>query len=114
MNKLPPFKDLEKYIKLNKNEFDQWLISANPAQNVPKCWDATDLTPVGEVMYEILVVQAFRPDNLHAMMRKFVLIVMGPNFLQGVEQEMDMSAVVEKEVSQKCTVYNCFIFYQDM
>lgn len=98
LNKLPPFKDLEKYIKANKAEFDQWLDSTNPIDNVPKCWDATDLTTVGEVMYEALAIQAFRPDNIHAMMRKFVLTIMGANFLQDVEKEMDMSSVVEKEV----------------
>jgi len=70
-------------------------------QNIPKCWDAENLTPVGEVMYETLVVQAFRPDNLHAMMRRFVLIVMGENFLHQAEQEMDMPTVVEKEVNLK-------------
>jgi len=52
-------------------------------------------------MYETLVVQAFRPDNLHAMMRRFVLIVMGENFLHQAEQEMDMPTVVEKEVNLK-------------
>lgn len=98
LNKLPPFKDLEKYIKANKSEFDLWLNSTNPTENVPKCWEASDLTAVGEVMYEALTIQAFRPDNIHAMMRKFVLTIMGANFLQDVEQEMDMSAVVEKEV----------------
>ena len=50
-------------------------------------------------MYETLVVQAFRPDNLHAMMRRFVLVVMGDNFLHGAEQEMEMPSVVENEVS---------------
>ena len=49
-------------------------------------------------MYETLVVQAFRPDNLHAMMRRFVLTVMGDTFLYNAEQEMDLPTVVEKEV----------------
>ena len=49
-------------------------------------------------MYESLVVQAFRPDNLHAMLRKYVLAVMGDNFLHAAEQELDMVNIVENEV----------------
>lgn len=49
-------------------------------------------------MYESLVVQAFRPDNLHAMLRKYVLAVMGDNFLHAAEQELDMINIVENEV----------------
>ena len=49
-------------------------------------------------MYESLVVQAFRPDNLHAMLRKYVLAVMGDNFLHAAEQELDMVNTVENEV----------------
>ena len=49
-------------------------------------------------MHESLVVQAFRPDNLHAMLRKYVLAVMGDNFLHAAEQELDMVNIVENEV----------------
>ena len=50
-------------------------------------------------MYETLVVQAFRPDYVHAMMRQYILAVLGENFLHAAEQEMDMVSVVEKEVN---------------
>ena len=115
LSKLPPFKEIEKFIKSNRQEFDQWLKSENATQNIPKCWNADDLSGVGEVMYETLVVQAFRPDNLHAMMRRFVLTVMGVSFLQEAEQEMDMPNVVENQV-KKCPLYHRKIsrlhFYQ--
>lgn len=62
-------------------------------------------------MYETLVVQAFRPDNLHAMMRRFVLAVMGENFLHEAEQEMDMPNVVEHEVRVLCN--DCLRFNVD-
>ena len=52
----------------------------------------------GQILYESLVVQAFRPDNLHAMLRKYVLAVMGDNFLHVAEQELDMVNIVENEV----------------
>lgn len=54
--------------------------------------------PAGQILYESLVVQAFRPDNLHAMLRKYVLAVMGDNFLHAAEQELDMVNIVENEV----------------
>ena len=50
-------------------------------------------------MYETLVVQAFRPDNLHALMRQYTLAVLCGNFLHAAEQELDMVSVVEKELN---------------
>lgn len=49
-------------------------------------------------MYETLVVQAFRPDNIHTMLRHFTTAVLGDSFLHAADQEMDMVTVVEREV----------------
>ena len=89
-------------------EFKNWVNSQNATLNVPRCWNVTEpLTPVGEVMYETLVVQAFRKDNVHAIMRKFVLAVMGENFLHGTEQEMNMVNVVENEIKSQTPMLLC-------
>lgn len=50
------------------------------------------------MMYQCLVIQAFRPDSLHAILRKYVLSIMGENFLHSAEQEPDMVSIVEHEV----------------
>jgi len=108
LSRLPPFKEVSKYIADNMEEFKNWVNSANATINVPKCWNVPEpLTPVGEVMYETLVVQAFRKDNVYSILRKFVLSIMGEHFLHSTEQEMDMVSVVENEIKAQTPMLLC-------
>jgi len=108
LSRLPAFKDIAKYVASNANEFRNWIASVNATQNVPQCWNTNDtLTPVGQIMFETLVVQAFRPDNIHAMMRRYILSILGDNFLYAAEQEMDMVSVVEKEIKAQTPMLLC-------
>ena len=54
--------------------------------------------PIGLILHEMLVVHAFRPDNLVLCAQKFVAAVMGANFTHDAEQELDLAAVIEHEV----------------
>ena len=56
-------------------------------------------------MYQLLIVQALRPDRLLAMALVFVSTVMGEEFLHEPEQELDLAAIVENEVGS-CHVIN--------
>ena len=56
---------------------------------------------VGKVLYQMLVVQAFRADHLLAMAGKFVATVMGESFRHSAEQELDLASIVMKEVREK-------------
>ena len=56
------------------------------------------LAAVGNSLYQLLVVQAFRPDRVLAMVHKFVETVFGQSFLRASEQELDLAFIVEKEV----------------
>ena len=49
-------------------------------------------------MYQMLVIQAFRPDNLQAALMRYIGHVMGENFTHHAEQELDMATIVENEV----------------
>jgi dynein heavy chain 1 len=49
-------------------------------------------------MYQLLIVQALRPDRLLAMTSIFVSTVMGEEFLHEPEQELDLTSIVENEV----------------
>ena len=54
---------------------------------------------VGKVLYQMLVVQAFRADRLLARAGRFVATVMGESFRHVAEQELDLATIVLKEVS---------------
>lgn len=56
------------------------------------------LGPAKKAMYQLLVVQALRPDRLVAMTSVFVASVMGEGFLQEPEQELDLNFIVDNEV----------------
>jgi hypothetical protein len=54
--------------------------------------------PLGNSLYQLLVVQAFRPDRVLTMVHKVVETVFGQSFLRASEQELDLAFIVEKEV----------------
>jgi len=108
LQRLAPFKDLAKHVSSNLNEFKRWMSSPQASANVPSCWTTSEnLTPVGQIMYETLVVQAFRPDYVHSMLRRYILTVLGAGFLHPAEQEMDMVSIVEKEVKAQTPMLLC-------
>ena len=53
---------------------------------------------VGNSLYQLLVVQAFRPDRVLAMVHKVVETVFGQSFMRTSEQELDLALIVDKEV----------------
>ena len=56
------------------------------------------LAPVGVSLYQLLVVQAFRPDRVLTMVHKVVETVFGQEFMRASEQELDLALIVEKQV----------------
>lgn len=59
---------------------------------------ATFSAAVGNSLYQLLVVQAFRPDRVLAMVHKVVETVFGQSFTRTSEQELDLALIVDKEV----------------
>lgn len=58
----------------------------------------------GKALYEVLVIQTFRPDRLTAMLAMFVSTVMGDSFLAQCDQELNLANIVENEVTAKTPV----------
>ena len=56
------------------------------------------LAPVGVSLYQLLVVQAFRPDRVLTMVHKVVETVFGQEFMRASEQELDLALIIEKQV----------------
>lgn len=58
------------------------------------------LGPVCKAVHGLLTIQAFRPDRTTSMARVFVEKVLGNTFLHTAEKELQLSSIVENEVSQ--------------
>lgn len=52
----------------------------------------------GQVIHQLLVIQALRPDRLTAMGHRVVGTILGENFMHDAEQGLNLAAVVEHEV----------------
>ena len=67
------------------------------------------LARIGVALYEMMLVHAFRPDNLVSSAHKFVASVMGENFTHQAEQELDLAHVVEHEVKASTPILLCSV-----
>lgn len=98
---MPAFKNLPEKIK-ELPEFGAWLQQSSPEQAVPRLWiEEKQLSPIGTAMYQLLVIQAFRPDRIIAAASLFVAAVMEPDFMASAEKEIDFGVIIEKELKGK-------------
>ena len=65
--------------------------------------------PIGVALYEMILLHAFRPDNLINSTHKFVAAVMGESYTHEAEQELDLAYVVEHEVKANTPVLLCSV-----
>ncbi|XP_066262863.1 dynein heavy chain, cytoplasmic isoform X3 [Euwallacea similis] len=107
--RLPAFKKLPEKIK-EMPEFSAWLQQSAPEQAVPRLWiEEKQLSPIGTAMYQLLVIQAFRPDRIIAAASLFVSAVMGQDFMAAAEKELDLAAIIEKEIKASVPVLLCSV-----
>jgi len=108
LSKMPAFKQLPNYVASNQEEFSRWVQSNNAINNIPQCWNTSqNLTSAGLSMYQMLVIQAFRPDNLQAALMRYIAHVLGESFTHHAEQELDMAYIVENEVKANTPLLLC-------
>ena len=62
---------------------------------------------VGQALYKMLVIQAFRADRLLAVASQFVVAVFGEVFQHQAEAELDLGNVVSTEVRQALESVHC-------
>ncbi|KAG8185039.1 hypothetical protein JTE90_017062 [Oedothorax gibbosus] len=109
LSKLPAFKNLQRKLDDVEN-FNIWIESARPEQDVPVLWsDDKPLTTIGVSMHQLLVTQAFRPDRVIAKALQVVSTVLGEKFLTEAEVELDLGTVVENEVKSNTPVLMCSV-----
>ncbi|XP_070577189.1 cytoplasmic dynein 1 heavy chain 1-like [Ptychodera flava] len=124
LTKLAPFKGMPDFVASNNPDlefgtvshgaFFKWLVEVSPEHDVPHCWkEAKPFTGVGQALYRLLVVQAFRPDRLIAATHIFVASILGEHFMSSAESELDVAAVVENEVKPSTPVLMCSVIGYD-
>lgn len=52
----------------------------------------------GQIIHQLLVIQALRPDRMLAMGQRVVGTILGENFMHDAEQGLNLASVVEHEV----------------
>ncbi|XP_001636057.2 cytoplasmic dynein 1 heavy chain 1 isoform X2 [Nematostella vectensis] len=110
LSKMAAFKEIHIYINSNKQAFLDWQDAVKPEDEVPTCWSETKkLTPIGIAVYQLLVIQALRPDRIIAMLHKVVAVILGGDFMHAAEQGLDLHSVVEKEVKASTPVLMCSV-----
>ncbi|CAM9594499.1 unnamed protein product [Lampetra planeri] len=107
--RLPAFRDVVARTQANK-DFQKWLESGSPELCVPPLWsEEKPLTPVGVALMRLLSVQALRPDRLLAAAHALVSCVLADGFMSGLDQEMDLAAIVDNEVRPGTPVLMCSV-----
>jgi dynein heavy chain 1 len=107
--RLPAFKKLSEKIE-EMPEFGAWLQQSSPEQCVPRLWlEERQLSPIGTSMYQLLVIQVFRPDRVIAAAQLFVAAVLGDNFMPNAEKELDLAECVEKEIRSNVPALLCSV-----
>lgn len=91
-------------------EFGAWLQQSTPEQCVPGLWiEEKQLSPIGTSMYQLLAIQAFRPDRVIAAGTLFVSAVLGADFMPSAETELDLAACVEKQIRAHVPALLCSV-----
>ncbi|XP_060529688.1 dynein heavy chain, cytoplasmic isoform X3 [Cylas formicarius] len=107
--RLPVFKKLSEKIK-EMPEFGAWLQQSTPEQTVPRVWiEEKQLSDVGSAVYQLLVIQAFRPDRVIAAAQLFVSAVLGADFMPSAEKELELGSIIEKELKASVPVLLCSV-----
>lgn len=107
--RLPAFKKLPEKIT-EMPEIGAWLQQSSPEQCVPRLWiEERQISPIGTFMYQLLVIQAFRPDRVIAAAQLFVGSVLGESFMPNAEKELDLSECVEKEIRPNVPALLCSV-----
>lgn len=84
-----------------------WLGQASPEQCVPVLWD--NPSPTAANMYQLLIIQAFRPDRVIAAAQQLVAAVLGPAFMPRAERELDLVSIVDRDISAATPAILCSV-----
>ncbi|THD25348.1 Dynein heavy chain 1 cytosolic [Fasciola hepatica] len=112
-----PFKKLDSMIAQKQSEFDSWLSSVAPETCIPTLWESakTESNQPGwfaaaqASMYNLLLIQAFRPDRLLASAHRLVTSIFGETFMEEARGHLDLLPIVEQELRPNMPVLLCAV-----
>eukprot|EP00124_Ichthyophonus_hoferi_P001082 Ihof_evm1s50 gene=Ihof_evmTU1s50 len=105
---LPVFQDLLSHFTGQSDDWTRYMASNTPEMEVPPCW-STDDTPsaVCTAFYELLVVQATRPDRTLAQIEAVISAIFDSHMLHN--DELNLDSVVSKEIKANTPVLMCSV-----
>ncbi|XP_077296363.1 dynein heavy chain, cytoplasmic isoform X2 [Arctopsyche grandis] len=105
--RLPSLRKLPEKVNENMTDFTTWLGQASPEQCVPVLWD--NPSPIAANMYQLLIIQAFRPDRVIAAAQQLVAAVLGATFMPKAERELDLASIVDRDLSAATPALLCSV-----
>lgn len=110
LSKLRTFRNLQKNVDHCSGEFHEWLNTGTPEDNVPVVWDDDkNLSEIGKVMHQLLVIHTFRPDRVISIINRVVAVIFGEHFSHIAESEYDLGAAVEKLIKASTPILMCSV-----
>jgi len=116
LSQLPAFKQFPQKISESREEFSHWLKSSSPESQVAMIWTSTYTDENGAqkakgdastALESLVITQCLRSDRVKAAADLYVRCVMGDQFMQDSEQEIDLAKVVQSEVKSNEPVLMC-------
>lgn len=109
LSKLRTFRNLQRNID-QCSILSEWLHSNTPEDNVPILWDDDkELSDIGRVMHQLLVIQTFRPDRIISIVNRVVNVIFGEQFSHNVHTEYDLGMAVEKLIKASTPILMCSV-----
>uniref|UniRef100_A0AAQ4PH56 Cytoplasmic dynein 1 heavy chain 1 n=1 Tax=Gasterosteus aculeatus aculeatus TaxID=481459 RepID=A0AAQ4PH56_GASAC len=113
LSRLPAFSDLVDKVQADEvsNSTDTTCIHNNSScgsRATLQIWLFL-ISPIGQAVHQLLLIQAFRPDRLLAMSHIFVSKVLGETFMNIIEQPLDLANIVDSEVKPSTPVLMCSV-----
>lgn len=107
--RLPIFRKLIEKLR-SIPEIGAWLQQGSPEQCVPQLWDeSVALSPVASAVHQLLLIQAFRPDRVIAAAHNVVNAILGEDYMQSAENELNFASVVEKQLNCNIPALLCSV-----
>lgn len=104
---LDEFKSIADNILAKKDLTEGWLESSRPESNVPTLWKQNSNSAVEVAINRLIIIQALRPDRIPAMTEIFVRTVLGAKLFDIAEKDIQLGAIVEKEIKASTPILLC-------
>lgn len=103
----PALRNIEE--KVTSGEFESWMQSGSPEDTVPQIWeeDGKGFKDETRSMYELMILQVYRPDRFVSAAERFVSKIMGQSFISG--SEIDLQKIVTDEIGCGTPVLMCSV-----